>query len=98
MKKGAGSESTIIIGPSKPVLVYALRIRPRRCPISGVRAKIILLYVIITATEDLKNSTLGAFFGIYNKNLIMQFITSFFLQPTWVAILCDWRELSESCL
>ena len=25
MKKGGGSQSTIIIGPSKPVLVYALK-------------------------------------------------------------------------
>ena len=47
MKKGAGSESTIIIGPSKSVLVYAihrLRIRPRPCPISGVRVKIIIMF------------------------------------------------------
>ena len=45
MKKGGGSESAIIVGPSKSVLVYALHsleIRPRPCPISGVRAKIIL--------------------------------------------------------
>ena len=41
MKKGGGSESTKIIGPSKSVLVYALRIRPRPCAISGVRAKLI---------------------------------------------------------
>ena len=34
MKKSGGSESTIIIGP--------LRIHPRPCPISGVRAKIII--------------------------------------------------------
>ena len=40
MKKGGGSESTIIIGPSKSVLVYALH-----SPISGVRAKLILYYI-----------------------------------------------------
>ena len=44
MKKGGGSESTIIIDPSKSVLVPQLRIRPRPCPIAGVRAK---LYKII---------------------------------------------------
>ena len=43
MKKGGGSEYTIIIGPSKSVLVYAqLRKSLRPCPISGVRAKIII--------------------------------------------------------
>ena len=49
MKKGSGSESTIIIGPSKSVLVYALhsRIRPRPWPISGIRAKIIISNIII---------------------------------------------------
>ena len=40
MKKGGGSGSTIIIGPSKSPL---FRIRPRPCPISGVRAKIIIM-------------------------------------------------------
>ena len=44
MKKGGGSESTIIIGPSKSVLVYALHsLEYVLGPISGVRAKIILL-------------------------------------------------------
>ena len=45
MKKGGGSESTIIIGPSKCVLVYALHsleyVLGVPCPISGIRAKII---------------------------------------------------------
>ena len=46
MKKGGGSESTIIIGPSKSGLrAPQLRIRPRPCPIPGVRAKIILLII-----------------------------------------------------
>ena len=49
MKKGGGSESTIIIGPSKSVLVYALHsleyvLGP--CPISGVRAKLILILYV----------------------------------------------------
>ena len=43
MKKGGGSESTIIIGPSRSVLVYALH-SLEFVLISGVRAKIILLY------------------------------------------------------
>ena len=43
MKKGGGSASTIIIGPSKSVLAPQVRIRPRPCPISGVRAKIIII-------------------------------------------------------
>ena len=46
-KKGGGSESTIIIGPSKSVLVYALHGLekcPMACLISSVCAKIILLY------------------------------------------------------
>ena len=38
MKKGGGSESTIIIGPSMSVLVYGLH-----SPISGARAKIIII-------------------------------------------------------
>ena len=45
MKKNGGSESTIIIGPSKSVLVPQLRIRNRPCPISGVRAKIIIIMI-----------------------------------------------------
>ena len=46
MKKGGGSECTIIIGPSKSVLVYALhRIHPRPYPISGVRVKIIIIII-----------------------------------------------------
>ena len=44
MKKGGGSESTIIVGPSKSVLVYALHsleyvLGLARC--SGVRAKLL---------------------------------------------------------
>ena len=38
MKKGGGSESTIIIGPSKSVEYVT-----RPCPISAVRAKIIII-------------------------------------------------------
>ena len=49
MKKGGGSESTIIVDTYKSVLVYALHsleyIRPRPCPISVVRAKIIYYYI-----------------------------------------------------
>ena len=48
MKKGVGSQSTIIIGPSKSVLVYALHNlekRPRPCPISDVCAKIIIIII-----------------------------------------------------
>ena len=46
MKKGGGSESTIIVGPSKSVLVYALHsleyvLGLTRC--SGVCAKIIII-------------------------------------------------------
>ena len=43
MKKGSGSESTVIVGPSKSVRAPQLRIRPRPCPISGVCAKIIFI-------------------------------------------------------
>ena len=44
MKKGGGSESTIIVGPSKSVLVYALNsLEYVLGPISGVRAKIIII-------------------------------------------------------
>ena len=45
MKKGGSSESIIIIGPSKSVLVYALHSLEYgiECPISGVRAKIIII-------------------------------------------------------
>ena len=45
MKKGGGSESTIVIGPSG-LGAPQLRKRPTACPISGVRAKIILYYII----------------------------------------------------
>ena len=44
MKKGGGSASIIIIGPSKSVRAPQLRIRPRPGPLSGVRAKLIILY------------------------------------------------------
>ena len=46
MKKGGGSESTIIVGPSKSVLIYALHNLEYVLglfPISGVRAKIIII-------------------------------------------------------
>ena len=46
-KKDGVSESTIIIGPSKSFLVYALHSlekRPRPCSISGVCAKIIIIF------------------------------------------------------
>ena len=43
MKKGGGSESTIIVGPSKSVLVYALH-SLEYVPISGVRARLITYY------------------------------------------------------
>ena len=42
MKKGGGSKSTIIIGPSKSL-------RPRPCSISGVRAKIIIIIIIMSS-------------------------------------------------
>ena len=45
MKKGGGSESAIIIGPSKSVLVYALHSLEYVLPISGVRAKLIIIYM-----------------------------------------------------
>ena len=52
MKKSGGSEFSIIIGPSKSVLVYAFHsleyVRPTPCPISGVRAKIIIIIVLGT--------------------------------------------------
>ena len=54
MKKRGGSLSTIIIGPSKSVLVYALHSlekRHRPCPISGVCVKII---IIIFSAEHLR--------------------------------------------
>ena len=66
--------------------------------------------LIIRATEDLKNSILGDFFGemgVYIKNLIMQFycakfqvsnLNFIFLPPTWVAILGGWGELSKNYL
>ena len=48
MKKGGGSESTIIIGPSKSGLrAPQLRIRPRPCLISDVRDKIIIIMIYI---------------------------------------------------
>ena len=50
MKKGGGSESTIIIGPSNSVLVYALHSLEYvlgTCPISAVRAKIIIIIIYI---------------------------------------------------
>ena len=63
MKKGGGSESNIIIGPSKSVLVYALRIRLRPCPISGVLAKIIIRkkFMNLSISDSLKdfNRVLG---------------------------------------
>ena len=50
MKKGGGSASTIIIDPSKSVLIYALHSlekRPRPCSISDVCAKIIFILLIV---------------------------------------------------
>ena len=47
-------------------------------------------YLIIRATEDLKNSTLGEFFGemgLYIKNLIMQFCYALFIVQNCV-LLC----------
>ena len=59
MKKGGGSDSKIIIGPSKSVVVYAvhsleygLRIRPRSCLILGVRAKIIIITELATMLRN----------------------------------------------
>ena len=63
-------------------------------------------YLTLRATEDLKNSILGRFFGemeVYIKNLIIRLcwalfqvllckISSFILlPPTWVETLGDWR-------
>ena len=48
MKKGGGSASTIIIGPSNRrsgLCAPQLRKRLRACPISGVGAKIIIIIV-----------------------------------------------------
>ena len=56
MKKGGGSESTII---SRSIQVCSglrapqLRIRPRPCPISGIRGKIILYYIKVVITFTL---------------------------------------------
>ena len=55
MKKGGGSESTIVVGPSKSCLrAPQLRIRPRPCPISGFRAKIIIIIKIIKIINIIK--------------------------------------------
>ena len=43
MKKGGGSESTIIIGPSKSVLVYALHSLEYVLGLARFRAKIIII-------------------------------------------------------
>ena len=51
MKKGGGSAFTIIIGPSKSVLIYALH-SLENGPISGVCAKIII--IILEYTELIK--------------------------------------------
>ena len=48
MKKSGGSESTIIIGPSKSVLVYALHsLEYVLDPISGFRIKIIIIIIVL---------------------------------------------------
>ena len=71
MKKGGGSESIIIIGPvCSDLRTPQLRIRPRPCPISGVRAKIILLYIIwshIKLNMAQKNFTVAAFIEMHLK-------------------------------
>ena len=52
MKKGGGSESTIIIGPSKSVLVYALHSLEHVLGLARFRVfvpKLLLLYSVITS-------------------------------------------------
>ena len=58
MKKGGGSESAIIIGQLKFVLVYALH-SLEYGPISGVRAKIILYCI----TKEVKSKHFNSQFS-----------------------------------
>ena len=51
MKKGGGSEPTIIIAPSKSVRVYALH-----SPISGVRAKMIIIILYYKVRSNIENT------------------------------------------
>ena len=70
MKKGGDSESIIIIGPSKSVLVRApqLRKRPRPCPVSGVRAKIIII-ILLLGVFQISNKFLN--FNFCNASLVL---------------------------
>ena len=61
MKKGGGSEATIIIGPSKSVLVPQLSIRPRPCPISDVRAKLYIYKYMNTKNTILCTNSMKAY-------------------------------------
>ena len=65
MKKGRASESTIIIGPSvcSGLRAPQLIIRRRPCPISGVRAKIIIIFKEV-CNKDL--TTLNLICGLFD--------------------------------
>ena len=71
MKKDGGLEFTIIIGPSTSGLRAAqLRIRPRPCPISGVRAKIIIITCLrnIFITSYVVNKPAAFKRGVFHSN------------------------------
>ena len=74
MKKGGGSESTIIIGPSKSVLVYALHNLEKVLGLARFRVfvpKLLLLYKFIDYIRIALKETTSVLFTAFCKIFIL---------------------------